>query len=106
MKICPRCQKTYSDDNLNFCLEDGSVLTQAAAQPPPPTVFINQPTPTQPQQGMPSQPGAQPQWNTAPQQYAQAPKKSSTTWIWVLLILGVLVLLCGGGFVGDRKSVV
>ncbi|MEQ1923696.1 MAG: hypothetical protein ABL952_14410, partial [Pyrinomonadaceae bacterium] len=34
MKICPRCQKTYSDDNLNFCLEDGSVLTQAAAEPP------------------------------------------------------------------------
>lgn len=27
-------------------------------------------------------------------------KKSSKTWIWVLLILGGLVLLCGGGFVG------
>ena len=27
MKICPRCQTTYADDNLNFCLEDGSTLT-------------------------------------------------------------------------------
>ena len=29
MKICPRCQKTYADDNLNFCLEDGSVHLSA-----------------------------------------------------------------------------
>lgn len=104
MKICPRCQKTYTDDSLNFCLEDGSVLTQAAAQPPP-TVMINQPQVTQPQPSMPnqpgSQPGMQPAWNTAPQQYSmQPPRKSSKTWIWVLLILGLLALLCGGGFIG------
>ncbi len=99
MKICPRCQKTYTDESLNFCLEDGSVLTQASSQPPP-TAFIDPPRQTQPQQSVPSQPGMQPQWNTAPQQYAQPPKKSSKTWIWVLLILGALVLMCGGGFAG------
>ena len=104
MKICPRCQKTYSDDNLNFCLEDGSVLTQAAAQPPA-TIQMNSPQITQPQPSMPSQPGSQPggqpAWNTAPQQYpAQPAKKSSKTWIWVLLILVVLVLVCGGGLLG------
>lgn len=94
MKICPRCQKTYVDDNLNFCLEDGSVLAQAAAEPLAETVFVNQPRITQPQPQMPSQPG----WNT-PQQYSmQPPKKSSKTWIWVVLILGVVVLVCGGGF--------
>ncbi len=99
MKICPRCQKTYSDDNLNFCLEDGSVLTQAAAEPPP--TMINQVMPTQQQQTMPSQPGGQPQWNTAPQQYSmQPPAKKSKAWVWVLLILGGLVLLCGGGLGG------
>jgi hypothetical protein len=43
---------------------------------------------------------AQPQWNTAPQPYSMQPKKSSKTWIWVLLILGVVALLCGGGVVG------
>ena len=104
MKICPRCQKTYTDDSLNFCLEDGSVLTQAAADMPE-TVMINQPRITQPQPSMASQPvsqpGGQPAWNTAPQQYSmQPPKKSSKMWIWVVLILGVLAVVCGGGLVG------
>lgn len=89
MKICPRCQKTYTDENLNFCLEDGDPSadgrSSAAAdgQMNPPATNPNQP-----------------QWNTAPQQqYGGAPaKKSSKAWIWVLLILGVVILLCGGGF--------
>jgi hypothetical protein len=103
MKICPRCQKTYSDENLNFCLEDGSVLTQMSQEPQ--TIFVNQPRVTQQQPQSPSQqlstPRSQPGWNTAPQQYSmQPPKKSSKTWIWVLLILGVLAVVCGGGFVG------
>src|SRR5262249_31490139 len=45
-------------------------------------------------------PTIQPAWNTAPQQYGGPAKKSSKAWIWVLLILGVVVLLCGGGLVG------
>ncbi len=28
MKICPKCDETYSDDTLEFCLEDGSPLVQ------------------------------------------------------------------------------
>ncbi len=101
MKICPRCQKTYVDDNLNFCLEDGSVLAQAGPEPPQ-TVMLNEPRVTQPASQMPSQqqPGSQPGWNT-PQQYSMQPaKKASKTWVWVLLILGVVVLVCGGGFAG------
>jgi hypothetical protein len=99
MKICPRCQKTYVDDNLNFCLEDGSVLNQASSSSvPPDTVFMGQPQPTQPQPQMTGQPSVQPGWNT-PQSYSmQPPKKSSKTWVWVLGILGLVFLLCGGGF--------
>lgn len=103
MKTCPRCNKTYSDENLNFCLDDGSVLEQAGGNALPETVMLNQPRMTIPTQQMPSQQypmpqGTQPAWNTSPQQYSmQPPKKSSKTWVWVLLILGVLVLLCGGG---------
>jgi hypothetical protein len=26
MKHCPACNETYSDDSLNFCMSDGSVL--------------------------------------------------------------------------------
>jgi hypothetical protein len=95
MKVCPRCQKTYADDNLNFCLEDGSVLNQASASPPPPPSSA----PSQPQSfGQPQQQG----WNVQPQQpYSmQAPKKSSKAWVWVLLILGLIILVCGGGIIG------
>lgn len=101
MKICPQCQKTYADDNLNFCLEDGSALTVASAPLMPETIVMSEPRVTQPQPP-PSQPGSQPGWQQQPQQqYAMQPqKKSSKTWVWVLLILGVLLLVCGGGFVG------
>jgi hypothetical protein len=110
MKICRRCQKTYTDDNLNFCLEDGSVLEQMAGGTQPATVLINPTQVTVPAQTIPSQqiPGQQfpaqytqqPAWNTAQPQYAMQPKKSSKTWLWVVLILGVVVLACGGGLVG------
>jgi hypothetical protein len=106
MKVCPRCQKTYTDDNLNFCLEDGSVLSQAGNAPLPETVLINQPRITTPNQPMGSQPGGQPgaqqaSWGSSPQQYSMQPaKKSSKTWVWVLLILGLVAVVCGGGLVG------
>jgi len=103
MKICPRCQKTYTDDNLNFCLDDGVVLQQmSAGNDPPATVFMNQPPPTNPNPGPANQPVVgQPAWNTAPQQFGGSPpKKSSKAWLWVVLILGLVVLVCGGGLVG------
>jgi len=103
MKICPRCQKTYSDDNLNFCLEDGSVLAVAQSEIVPETMVM-EPRPTAPQAQMASQPNQQAGWNTpqnTPQAYSMQPaKKSSKAWIWVLLILGGLILLCGGGVLG------
>src|SRR5437868_2364949 len=100
MKICPRCHKTYADDNLNFCLEDGFVLSQAAPDALPQTVMMNEPRMTQPQQSVPSQPGSQPAWSTPPQQYSmQPPAKSSKAWIWVVGILGIMVLVCGGGLI-------
>ena len=54
MKQCPRCSKTYTDENLNFCLEDGELLLQMAPQPgayrddPPPTVIMNEARVTNP----------------------------------------------------------
>ena len=100
MKVCPRCQKTYTDDNLNFCLEDGSVLNAVNAAPPPPTNPMSEPRPTASPQGF-SQPQQQ-GWNVQPQQQysMQPPKKSSKAWIWVLLILGAIIVVCGGGIIG------
>jgi|SRR5215213_2240693 len=33
MKYCPRCQSTYTDDTLQFCLQDGTVLVNASEAP-------------------------------------------------------------------------
>jgi len=97
MKICPSCRKTYTDDGLNFCLEDGSVLT-LANDVPPETVMMNKPRFTDPNPGVgANQPGFQSSFGDQGN-YSLQPKKSSKAWIWVVGILGVLVLACGGGF--------
>lgn len=92
MKICPTCRKTYDDDGLNFCLEDGSVLTFAPTDAAP-TVVMEHPRPTNPTPGS---------WTPQnPPAYSMQPKKkSSRTWVWVLAIFAILVLVCGGGLVG------
>src|SRR4051794_3899255 len=41
MKRCPRCNQTYTDDGLNFCLNDGELL--AFTDEPPPTIFGDRP---------------------------------------------------------------
>lgn len=33
MKICSKCNQTYADDTLNFCLEDGSLLSPFDRKP-------------------------------------------------------------------------
>ena len=102
MKICPRCQKTYSDESLNFCLEDGTLLNEARGNDNslPETVMINQPIPTTENQSFGNQTVDQRNNWTAPNQYSMQPKRKSKTWLWVVGIFGVLLLLCGGGFVG------
>lgn len=102
MKICPTCRKTYADDNLNFCLEDGSVLTFGSSEPPA-TVMMSQTRPTDPTavfQSSPNQ-GVQSTFGHHAQQYSpQTAKKSSKAWLWIVGIVGIIVLLCGGGFAG------
>jgi hypothetical protein len=42
MKKCPQCNRTYADDTLSFCLEDGALLSASYnPQEIPPTVAIN-----------------------------------------------------------------
>lgn len=103
MKICPRCQKTYSDDGLNFCLDDGSTLSpiNAGDSSSQPTVQINHSRPTDQNRSFGSQPGGQSGWNP-PNQFAPPPStpKKSKSWLWALGILGGLILICGGGLTG------
>ena len=93
MKICPQCRKTYEDNNLNFCLDDGTSLVVSDQSAP--TVMLPSAGETATQQA-----AAPTQWQQTPMQQAQPPRSSSKTWVWVLLILGLVVLLCGGGLIG------
>lgn len=96
MKICPRCSQQYADDSLNFCLNDGAVLNQAGAEPPP-TVLINQPRPTAQNQQFGVPPNQN--WGVVTPNAAAPPRPKSRAWLWVLGIFGGIILLCGGGFV-------
>lgn len=97
MKICPICSQTYGDDSLNYCLNDGTVLSRmtAGASTPPGTLIIDQAPATNPNQPVGTQtigPLAQPQ-------------RKSRGWLWLLLIFGGLILICGGGLVGLRALI-
>jgi len=52
MKQCPKCGKTYTDPQLNFCLDDGELLLQSSSgadiDDAPPTVMLNESRVTNP----------------------------------------------------------
>jgi hypothetical protein len=47
MKVCNLCQKNYTDDELNFCLDCGGTLNSVSDDSPP-TVLMNSPRQTKP----------------------------------------------------------
>ncbi|PYS89602.1 MAG: hypothetical protein DMF62_06890 [Acidobacteria bacterium] len=98
MKICPVCRKTYTDDGLNFCLDDGSVLTIQGSDAPPTMVMQNPPA-TNPNPGRLSTPTTPQTWGQQAN-YSVQPKKKSRAWLWVVGLLAVGLLLCGGGLAG------
>ena len=117
MKVCPNCQQKYTDDNLNFCLNDGGVLT--SLDDAPPTVMMNQARVTNDNWSTNQDPFA-PAWQSQPMQPHQsnAPFQPAgqnlpfaaanysgaggdQTMPIVSLVLGILSLLlicCYGGF--------
>ena len=110
MKRCPQCNRTYTDDALSFCLDDGSPLVSTAAPSsfdpgatvqypsardtsPQPTIAYPgaapTPPPPPPQQSAPPPP---PQWSPMP---PAVPRKRSV-WPW-LLGIGAVLLFMGIG---------
>jgi cytoskeletal protein RodZ len=96
MKRCPACNRTYTDETLRFCLEDGTPLaapeqttapTLMMPAEPPPTVAFDPVRATAPSQGPPS-------WTLEAQ-----PKPKRKVWPWIVGGLVVLLVL-GGGIVG------
>ena len=101
MKRCPQCNRTYDDDALSFCLDDGSPLVSTSAPSsfdpsatvqypqsretsPPPTIAYPGPTPS-----LTPPPPPPPAWSPMPM--AQPQRRSA--WPWILGIGAVLVFL-------------
>jgi hypothetical protein len=126
MKSCPTCNRTYTDEMLSYCLDDGTPLQQAIVGGPPsgstpsfdPQATVSfqpgrdtsppsQPSATAPtimsnqSMGVPPQPAvhppvAQPQ-QWRPAPQMQSPPKKRSALPWIIVGLIVLLLLVGGG---------
>ncbi len=104
MKICPSCRQTYSDDNLNFCLTDGSFLTTVADNEPK-TVYMDPPRVTnqtnwgQQNYQPPSVFQNQQNIQNRPMNYPMRIDSKDQTLPIISLVLGILaiVICCYGG---------
>ena len=111
MKICPACNQTFTDDNQNYCLNDGATLINQPDDDAPPTLLMNQARTTQPNwqnnvtaspwQNQPLQTNQttsplQPNQPFYPAQY-QTPNQTLPTVSLVLGIFGILFSCCYGG---------
>jgi Domain of unknown function (DUF4190) len=107
MKRCPRCGQTYTDGAINFCLNDGELLSYLADDEPqtlfqnapsntlddsPATEFLNAPRVTRetnwPLQSQPMQQYQSPQQNV-PQIFTQYPMSVSPNQTLAILSLGL-----------------
>ncbi len=99
MKTCPACRKTYEDDSLVFCLDDGTRLVRegpdanATWNLPVPGPTVASPRPTHPT--------AQSTMTSLPEQFQRAPghvgagdardesRRSALPWVFaIVLVLG------------------
>jgi len=99
MKRCPQCNRTYSDDALSFCLDDGSPLVSASAPSsfdPSATIQYPQSRDTTPQPTIAYGPGQPPPSGTPPPQWSPMPPmtpQKRSVWPWLLGIGAVLVFM-------------
>lgn len=128
MKRCPKCGQTYSEPDLNFCLNDGELLLQSqesgSGRDPsrpfvddaPPTIMMNNPRATNPTGWAGGSSPAPYQQNTAPAYQppqfgmAQMPRSLDQVLPTVSLVLGVssLIFVCcyGGLWLGLPAAIV
>lgn len=92
MKRCPTCNRTFTDPNLSFCIEDGTPLVQAAEPAPDPEATVVSPSPGQQTQESWDAPAYQP-----PPQYPPPPPVARRrVWPWVVGSLTLLLLVLTG----------
>jgi hypothetical protein len=124
MKRCPTCQRTYTDDSLTFCLQDGSLLlsdspsydqgarTEVLPQPVAPTIASPRPDSTTVEQRRVTNPTWEEMGprSTAPAAQPPARNRALTVGVFVIaiLLLGLvgigLVLLMRGSSESSRET--
>jgi hypothetical protein len=92
MKHCPRCQSTYTDDTLQFCLQDGAVLVNASEAPPTNPAWNQTEAPTVVRQTINT-----PQSRVTQTDARQSERKKSSTALVIFLTALVTLLLFGVG---------
>ena len=112
MKLCPTCLRRYSDDTLNFCLEDGSqlsdvahgaddTLTLDAGEPPPTEILDPALAPTLGTQQKPHTTVRQEARATRRDEFqnlaAATPPARNTTSVVALTVVATILLLALGG---------
>lgn len=83
MKVCPQCDRTYHDDELNFCLMDGEPLAAGETQP---TVVIA---------------GGEPTVVETPRKtQVQTQRRSGLFWagVWLASMITLVGAVIGGAF--------
>ena len=108
MKRCPTCKRTFDDDTLSFCLEDGTPLVRDAASRADSQETLVSPSPSvrapETDSGLrttqPSQLPGTPQMNAArfnvPVGQGYAPVTPRRIWPWIVAIIAFLFLVIAG----------
>jgi len=118
MKRCPQCNRTYTDDALSFCLDDGSPLQTVSAPPaydPGATVQYPPQRETTPQPTIAYRPDQAPPPLTPPPAWSPMPPTQParrSVWPWllgigavlVLMVIGVVILLVAIASVTNRNN--
>jgi hypothetical protein len=104
VKRCPTCNRTFDDDSLSFCLDDGTPLvrdvagradSQETLVSPSPTASILPPTQIYGQ--LPGKATINASQFSPPPAHAFAPPpKQRRTWPWVVGILAIVLVVIGG----------
>jgi hypothetical protein len=101
MKRCPTCNRTFTDQNLSFCIEDGTPLVKADASAYDPDATVVASSPSRGSEGTVPPEGASSDWEAPayqpPPRFPPPPaSQKKKLWPWVLGALSLLVLFFVG----------
>lgn len=96
MKRCPTCNRTFTDANLSFCIDDGTPLVPAAAAEDE-TTRVSPSSSSDPPSNQPPETYQPRDWQTPAYQppdfqNAKYEARQSRTWPWIVGIIAIVVI--------------